>query len=90
MKVATVADDSEEVAATTARLEKLEEGDIVVSEFCEHQDQQLQNFGQSMQGVYGINMKNFGLYVGVALRFSPALALQVQAIYDDEVLLVYK
>ena len=86
LKVGTVADNSEEAKATLANIKKLEEGEIVVSDFCEHQDQQLQKFGQTMQDIYGINMKNFGLYVGVALRFSPALALKVQAIYDDEVL----
>ena len=78
--------DSEEAKTTLARVKKLEEGEIVVSDFCEHQDQQLQKFGQTMQDIYGISMKNFGLYVGVALRFSPALAVKVQAIYDDEVL----
>ena len=89
MKNSTEAKDSEGAKATCAQIKKLEEGDVVVSDFCEHQDQQLQKFGQTMLGVYGINMKNFGLYVGVALRFSPALALKVQAMYDDEVLLDY-
>ena len=89
VKVATTADDNDALAAATTQLEKLNEGDIVVRDFCERQDQQMNKFGQSMKGVYGIDMRNFGLYVGVALRFSPALALKVQAIYDDEVFLIY-
>ena len=85
VKVATAEGDIDKLAVATAQLQKFEVGGVVVRDFCDRQYQQINKFGQTMKGVYGIEMNNFGLYVGLAMRFSQSLALKIQAIYDDEV-----
>jgi hypothetical protein len=77
--------NKDEIALAQRELDDFVKHGVVVSKFCAYHNAQLEAFGQSIEDVYSISLKNFSLHVGVAMSLSPELAKRIQTVYDDEV-----